>query len=153
MPKTTDRKWTSTWTTITAHHCVKRYKRGIRCPNKKETRLNPIFKKDDESDRGNYYLLSLLSIPSKILESCLTDSIVDHVFTCNQLVTGFQWAYRKGPLYWLSISRANRDLETPTLSLAYYLLTSKKHLIAFLTKFSSINWSIITGSSGTYSTG
>ena len=38
----------------------------------------------------------MLSIPSKILESCVTDSIVDHVFTCNQLVTEYQWAYRKG---------------------------------------------------------
>ena len=38
----------------------------------------------------------MLGVPSKILESCVTDSIVDHVFTCNQLVTEYQWAYRKG---------------------------------------------------------
>ena len=38
----------------------------------------------------------MLGVPSKILESCVTDSIVDHVFTCNQLVTENQWAYRKG---------------------------------------------------------
>ena len=38
----------------------------------------------------------MLSIPSKILESCVTDSILDHVFTRNQLVTEYQWAYRKG---------------------------------------------------------
>ena len=38
----------------------------------------------------------MLSVPSKILESCVTDSIVDHVFTRNQLVTEYQWAYRKG---------------------------------------------------------
>lgn len=62
----------------------------------KVARLNPIFKKDDESDRGNYRPLSMLSVPSKILESCVTDSIVDHVFTRNQLVTEYQWAYRKG---------------------------------------------------------
>ena len=55
-----------------------------------------IFKNDDESDRGNYRPLSMLGVPSKILQSCVTDSIVDHVFTCNQLVTEYQWAYRKG---------------------------------------------------------
>ena len=38
----------------------------------------------------------MLSISSKILESCVTDSILDHAFTCNQLVTKYQWAYRKG---------------------------------------------------------
>ena len=38
----------------------------------------------------------MLGVPSKILQSCVTDSIVDHVFTCNQLVTEYQWAYRKG---------------------------------------------------------
>ena len=62
----------------------------------KVARLNPIFKKDDESDRGNYRPLSMLSVPNKILESCVTDSIVDHVFTRNQLVTEYRWAYRKG---------------------------------------------------------
>ena len=38
----------------------------------------------------------MLNVPSKILESCVTDCIVDHVFTRNQLVTEYQWAYRKG---------------------------------------------------------
>lgn len=61
----------------------------------KVAKLNPVFKKY-ESDRGNYRSLSMLSVPSKILESCVTDSIVDHVFTCNQLVTEYQWANRKG---------------------------------------------------------
>ena len=62
----------------------------------KVARLNPIFKKYDESDRGNYRPLSMLSVPSKILESCATDPMVDHVFTRKQLVTEYQWAYRKG---------------------------------------------------------
>ena len=62
----------------------------------KVARLNRIFKKYDESDIGNYRQLSMLSVPSKILESYVTDSIVEHVFTRNQLVTEYQWAYRKG---------------------------------------------------------
>jgi len=48
----------------------------------KVARLNPIFKNDDESDRGNYRPLSMQGVPSKILESCVTDPIVDQVFTC-----------------------------------------------------------------------
>ena len=61
----------------------------------KVARLNLIFKKHDESDRGNYRPLSMLSVRSKILESCVTDSIADHIFTCYRLVTEYQWAYRK----------------------------------------------------------
>ena len=56
----------------------------------KAARLNPIIKKYDESDIGNYRPLSMLSVPTKILESWVTDSIVDHVFTRNQLVTEYQ---------------------------------------------------------------
>ena len=51
---------------------------------------------DDETDRGNYRPLSILSILSKIMESCVNDVIVDHVFNINHLVTDNQWAYRNG---------------------------------------------------------
>ena len=53
----------------------------------KVARLNLVVKNDDESDGGTCRALSMLSVPSKILESCVTDSIADHVFTHNQLVT------------------------------------------------------------------
>ena len=62
----------------------------------KVARLNLVFKNDDESDRGTCRALSVLSVRSKILESRFTDSIADHVFTHNQLVIEYQWAYRKG---------------------------------------------------------
>jgi len=62
----------------------------------KVARLNPVFKKGDETDRGNYRPLSLLSVPSKILETCVTDTLVNHIFMENKLVTDNQWAYRKG---------------------------------------------------------
>ena len=46
---------------------------------------------------SNYRPLSLLSVPSKILESCVADMIAKHVFSENEaLVTDNQWAYRKG---------------------------------------------------------
>ena len=35
----------------------------------KRAKSNPVFKKDNETDRGNYRPISLLSVPSKILES------------------------------------------------------------------------------------
>ena len=60
----------------------------------KTARLTPIFKKDDEMDRGNYRPVSLLSVPSKILESEINDTLVCHVFIENQLATDRQWAYR-----------------------------------------------------------
>ena len=59
-------------------------------------RLTPIFKKDDATEIGNYRPIALLSIPSKILESEVNDSLVDHgclpFTTRNQLVLGlFKW--------------------------------------------------------------
>ena len=62
----------------------------------KTAKLTTVHKKDEETDRGNYRPLSILSVPSKILESCVNDEIVDHVLNSNRLVTGNQWAYRKG---------------------------------------------------------
>ena len=60
-------------------------------------RLTPVFKKDDPTVTSDYRPLSLLSVPSKILESCVTDMIAKHVFSENEaLVTDNQRAYRKG---------------------------------------------------------
>ena len=39
----------------------------------KTARVNPVFKKDDETEIGNYRPLSLLSVPSKILETIVAD--------------------------------------------------------------------------------
>ena len=61
----------------------------------KKARLIPVYKKDDEADTNNYRPISLLSVPSKIMESCVSESVVRHVFQ-NNLVTDKQWAYREG---------------------------------------------------------
>ena len=61
----------------------------------KKARLIPVYKKDDEADTNNYRPISLLSIPSKIMESCVSESVVRHVFQ-NNLVTDKQWAYCEG---------------------------------------------------------
>ena len=55
----------------------------------------PVFKKDDGADISNYRPISLLSAPSKIMESCVSHPIVCHVFDHN-LITDYQWAYREG---------------------------------------------------------
>ena len=62
----------------------------------KKARLIPAHKKNDETDRGNYRPLSMLSVPSKIMESCVTDTLTQHAYVDNELVTDKQWAYRKG---------------------------------------------------------
>ena len=60
----------------------------------KTAHLCPVFKKDDPTDTSNYRPISLLSVPSKILESCVADTLVEHVMD-NGLLTDKQWAYRK----------------------------------------------------------
>ena len=59
----------------------------------KTARLSPIFKTDDETDCVNYRPVSLLSVPSKILEAEINDRLVQHVFKDNQLITDKQWAF------------------------------------------------------------
>lgn len=53
-------------------------------------------KKEDETNRGNYLPLSILSVLSKIRESCGNYEIIDHVLNVNRLVIDNQWVYRKG---------------------------------------------------------
>ena len=49
--------------------------------NWKVARLTPVFsRKDDPAVMRNYRPLSLVSVPSKILESCVADVIARHVF-------------------------------------------------------------------------
>ena len=64
--------------------------------DRRKARLNPVLKKHDKTDRSNYRPLSMLSVPSKIMELCVADRIVQHAFTDNDLVTDKQWTYYKG---------------------------------------------------------
>lgn len=49
----------------------------------KKARLIPVYKKTDETDTNNYRPISLLSVPSKIVESCVSDAVVRHIFQNN----------------------------------------------------------------------
>ena len=62
----------------------------------KSAQVIPIHKGDDETDAANYRPISLLSIPSKILESVVNDALVTHVFASNDLASDRQWVFRKG---------------------------------------------------------
>ena len=63
----------------------------------KTENTTPIFKKDDETERGNYTPISLLNVPSRILESLINDELVCHSFKENaELVSDKQRAYRAG---------------------------------------------------------
>ena len=61
----------------------------------KIARVSAAFKKGREEDRTCYRPLTMLSIPSKLMESCVASNITNHVVTQN-LLDDKQWAYRKG---------------------------------------------------------
>ena len=50
----------------------------------------PCFQKGHPTDTSNYRPISLLSVPSKILESCVADTLVEHVMD-NGLLTDKQY--------------------------------------------------------------
>ena len=56
----------------------------------KIARVSAVFKKGREEDRTCYRPSSMLSIPSKLMESC----VANHVVTQN-LLDSRQWTYRK----------------------------------------------------------
>ena len=61
----------------------------------KITRISAAFKRGRQEDRKCYRPLSMLSIPSKLMVSCVASNIIDHVVTRN-LLDDRQWAYKKG---------------------------------------------------------
>ena len=61
----------------------------------KLARVSAAFKKGREEDRICYRAPSRLSIPSKLMESCVASNITNQVDTQN-LLDNRQWAYRKG---------------------------------------------------------
>ena len=60
----------------------------------KLSRVTPVFKKGKPCDVNNYRPISLLSIPGKILEAVVCNSINDHLQSHN-LLSRNQWGFRK----------------------------------------------------------
>ena len=58
----------------------------------KTARITPIHKQDDETEQENYRPISILSVRSKIMGSCVADALTAHVQEDNSLITDKQWA-------------------------------------------------------------
>ena len=61
----------------------------------KIARIKPSFKKGKKQERTNYRPLSMLSIPSKLLESQICNTVDSHLED-NKIVTDMQWGFIKG---------------------------------------------------------
>jgi hypothetical protein len=55
----------------------------------------PIYKKGAKSDPGNYRLVSLTSVPCKLLESIIKDKLIDHLLE-NSLIYDSQHGFMPG---------------------------------------------------------
>ena len=65
-------------------------------PNQwKNANVLSLYKKDDETEKGNYRPISLLCVPGKLLETCVSSTITNHL-TDHHLSHPHQWAYKKG---------------------------------------------------------
>ena len=62
--------------------------------NWKLSRVKPVFKKGAPTDMSNFRPISLLSIPGKILEDIISNSIDNHIEAQN-LLSDNQWGFRK----------------------------------------------------------
>jgi hypothetical protein len=107
-------------------------------PAWKTARVMPAFKKDDEADRGNYRPISVLCVPSKIMESEVNDTLVQHVFKDNNLVSDRQWAYRAGystELLLVHLTEGWRKLLDLGKFVAVIVLISERRSIVSPTRF------------------
>ncbi len=57
--------------------------------------VTPIFKKETKGDPGNYRLVSLTSVPCKVLESIVKDRIMNNLLD-NGLIGESQHGFRPG---------------------------------------------------------
>ena len=57
--------------------------------------LSPLFKKGSATDRANFRPISLLSVPSKLLEDVVCYSLDNHV-NSNKLSSNRQWGFKEG---------------------------------------------------------
>lgn len=59
------------------------------------SRVKAIFKKGSKQERENHRPISLLSIPSKVLEAIISETVDDHLIGRN-ISSTHQWAYKQG---------------------------------------------------------
>ncbi|KAL9961450.1 hypothetical protein ACROYT_G030391 [Oculina patagonica] len=73
--------------------------------------VSSLYKSGDETDKHNYRPISLLSVPGKLMESCIGSIITTHI-TNHDLRSGNQWAYRKGYSTELLLVKMTEDWRT-----------------------------------------
>ena len=81
--------------------------------NRKTDRLKPVSKNDYETDRSKLRPLSILRMPSKIMKSCVNDTVGEHVDVENQLQCSHRQAMDipYGPFYWTFTCSLDRSQE------------------------------------------
>ncbi|KAL9954935.1 hypothetical protein ACROYT_G042525 [Oculina patagonica] len=73
--------------------------------------VSSLYKSGDETDKHNYRPISLLSVPGKLMESCIGSIITTHI-TNHDLRSRNQWAYRKGYSTELLLVKMTEDWRT-----------------------------------------
>ncbi len=61
----------------------------------KNANILSLYKKDDETEKSNYRPISLLCVPGKLMETCVSSTITTHLED-HELSHSHQWAYKKG---------------------------------------------------------
>ena len=108
--------------------------RGLIFSSWKTARLAPIYKKDDETNIGNYRPVSLLSVPgtlARLWSWRLTHSRTTHIFKSNNLASEKQLAYRvrySTELLLINLTDSRRRAVDSDMAVATVLIASKKSI-------------------------
>ena len=115
----------------------------------KTAKTTPVFKKDDETDGRNYRPISLLSVPSKILESLVNDALVRQSFKENaelisdKQLTALETAYRAGystDSLLIHLTETWRTAVNSGLVVAVAFVDFKKALTVYVILFTKRCW-------------
>ena len=60
------------------------------CDQWKRANVSPLYKKDDETDKSKHRPISLLCVPGKLMEMCVTLTVTTHL-TLHELSHNHQW--------------------------------------------------------------
>jgi len=99
----------------------------------KVSQVVPIPKTKAKNSPSGYRPISLLSIPSELLEKRLHSLITDHL-TEHYLLSDAQWGFQKGKSTLTALLAATHDWLTQLDQSNVYFLTSRKLLMLFPTE-------------------
>jgi hypothetical protein len=73
--------------------------------------VSAIYKKDNETERDNYRPISILSVPGKMMETCVTSTINNHL-EIHDLSNDHQWGFKQGHSTELLLVKMTEDWRT-----------------------------------------